>query len=275
MNLSDNKDNKESKDKPETIEVVTTRVVVLASGDGRPIKEGVVLASDIPDPETGVTLRGVVVWIGRPENEQSPIAAPPGSIILERSTGLDYLVKGVQDYIVVEDFTTYYRVDPRDQTYSERFRSCELQGWWNTEEVAMTQGLREILPMWYWGYVGGEIGGKFGVRGFQALRYLAAYMDKVIPRGDVAFGMAPCGMEEVVAQPPPDCGDQPEGAGLGRYVVRIRREEHRTHDFEVLAASSENAEELARKAADDHDFLQNSVCFAEEDVISVTPVIRA
>ena len=56
------------------------------------------------------------------------------------------------------------------------------------------------------------------------------------------------------------------------YQVTVRRTEHREHTFKVEALSREEAEDKAMEAACDHDFGQNTVCHAEEEVASVLQV---
>lgn len=54
-----------------------------------------------------------------------------------------------------------------------------------------------------------------------------------------------------------------------KYNVTVKRVEQREHTFEVDADSPEEAEEKALESACDHDFNQNSVSFADEEVVSV------
>lgn len=56
---------------------------------------------------------------------------------------------------------------------------------------------------------------------------------------------------------------------LKEYKVTIKRIESREHTFTVVAGSKESAEELAIEESYDHDFNQNSVSFADEEIVSV------
>jgi len=55
-----------------------------------------------------------------------------------------------------------------------------------------------------------------------------------------------------------------------KYQVTVRRKEHREHVFEVDAESREEAEDKALEASCDHDFDQNTVHYADEDVTFVS-----
>jgi hypothetical protein len=55
-----------------------------------------------------------------------------------------------------------------------------------------------------------------------------------------------------------------------KYQVTVRRKEYREHIFEVDAESREDAEDKALEASCDHDFGQNTVHYADEDVTFVS-----
>lgn len=57
-----------------------------------------------------------------------------------------------------------------------------------------------------------------------------------------------------------------------KYNVTVRRKEHREHIFCVEAGSEEEAEDNALEASCDHDFNQNTVHYANEDVTCITLV---
>lgn len=57
-----------------------------------------------------------------------------------------------------------------------------------------------------------------------------------------------------------------------KYNVTVKRVEQREHKFQVDANSPEEAEDKALELACDHDFGQNSVSFADEEVVSVEGV---
>lgn len=55
-----------------------------------------------------------------------------------------------------------------------------------------------------------------------------------------------------------------------KYQVTVRRKEHREHIFEVDAESREEAEDKALEDSCDHDFGENQVHFADEEVVFVS-----
>ena len=57
-----------------------------------------------------------------------------------------------------------------------------------------------------------------------------------------------------------------------KYLVTVRRKEYREHVFTIEASSKLDAEALALSAADDHDFSENSVDYADEDVVEIKEI---
>lgn len=268
-------DSEGDNDEIETIEVTTSRTVRLASGDGKAIKEGVVLESDIPDQETGINIRGVVVWIGRMPGDKLSmgtfLADRQGTVVIELSTDPDYRVKGAPRHVIISDFSKYWQVAQRDKTHSEALREFQLLNPVRADSAAVVavsdvvavSCLRSMIPEWYWDHLGG-VPSTVNL----ALRATAGYMDRIAKssRAEVLP------REEVLSSTVTDTtGDDRRLsrilAEIETYVVRVRREEHRTHDFTVKAASREAAEAMAIMEADDHDFLQDSACHSEVEVV--------
>lgn len=54
-----------------------------------------------------------------------------------------------------------------------------------------------------------------------------------------------------------------------KYKVTVRRVEYRENVFTVDAESAGEAEDMALEASSDHDFNQNSVSHADEEVMNV------
>lgn len=54
-----------------------------------------------------------------------------------------------------------------------------------------------------------------------------------------------------------------------KFKIVIQRIEHREHTFEVEAASSAAAQNLAFEISANHDFNQNQVHYATEELVSI------
>lgn len=57
-----------------------------------------------------------------------------------------------------------------------------------------------------------------------------------------------------------------------KYLVTVQRIEYKSHDFEVEAASREEAKELGYEMSNDYDFGDSSIQSADESVIGVREV---
>ena len=54
-----------------------------------------------------------------------------------------------------------------------------------------------------------------------------------------------------------------------KYLVTVTRTEHRDHTFVVEARNKEEAEELGLEMSNDHEFDEDEICYANEEVTSV------
>ena len=64
---------------------------------------------------------------------------------------------------------------------------------------------------------------------------------------------------------------QPQTNKTMKYLVTIRRKEYREHVFEIDGATSRGeAESEALNMSCDHDFSENTVCHADEEVVYIS-----
>ena len=57
-----------------------------------------------------------------------------------------------------------------------------------------------------------------------------------------------------------------------KYLVTVQRIEYKSHDFEVEAASREEAKELGVEMSNDYDYGDGSIGSAEESVVGIREI---